>query len=50
MIISAVKEISHQFTHLIDSIGDIKHITVIEAISAEDVTIDLFIIIKEIII
>ena len=41
---------SHQFTHLIDSIGDTEHITVIEAISAGAVTIDLFIIIKGIII
>ena len=47
MIISIIKKIkSHQFTHLIDSLGNTEHITVIEAISAGVVTIDFFIITK----
>jgi hypothetical protein len=36
----------HQFTHIIGSLGDTEHLTVIESISAEAVTIDSFIIIK----
>ncbi len=50
MIIPAIEGISHQFTHLIGSIEDTEHITVIETILAGDVTINFFIIIKEIII
>ena len=46
MVVPVVKGASHQFTHLIGSVGDTEHITVIEAISAGAVTIDLFIIIK----
>jgi len=52
MIISVVKDqgqdkrVRYQFTHLIDSVESTKHITVIETISAEAVTIDFFIIIK----
>ena len=40
------KRVSHQFTHLIESVGSTEHLTVIETISAGAVTIDLFIIIK----
>ena len=42
-----VEEKTHQFTHLIDFLEDTEHITVIEAILAEAVTIDLFIIVKK---
>jgi hypothetical protein len=40
----------HQFTHLIGSVGDTEHITVIEAISAGGITIDPLIIIKGVVI
>ena len=40
------KRVSHQFTHLIESVDSTEHLTVIETISAGAVTIDLFIIIK----
>jgi len=46
VIVSVVEEKTHQFTHLIDSLEDTEHITVIEAISAGAVTIDFFIIVK----
>ena len=45
-----VKRVSHQFTHLIASIGSTEHITVIEIISIGAITIDPFIIIKGVII
>ncbi len=40
------KRVSHQFTYLISSVRSTEHITVIEAILAGAITIDLFIIIK----
>ena len=40
----------HQFTHLIGSVGDIKHITVIKTILASDIIIDSLIIIKDVVI
>ena len=46
VITPVVEEVSHQFTHLIDSIEDTEYITVIETISARAVIIDFFIIIK----
>ena len=46
VIISVIKRVTHQFTHLIDSIESTEHITVIETISAEAETIEFFIIIK----
>ena len=46
VIIPVIKKVNHQFTHLIDSIESTEHITVIETISAEAETIELFIIIK----
>ena len=50
MIVSVVEGKTHQFTHLIGSLGDTEHIIVIKAISAEAVTIDFFIIAKKAII
>ena len=44
---SVIKEKTHQFTHLIDSLEDTEHIIVIERISAEAVTIDFFIVAKK---
>ena len=44
------KRVNHQFTHLIDSIESTEHITVIEIILAEAETIELFIIIKNVVI
>ena len=46
VIISVIKRVTHQFTHLIDSIESTEHITVIETISAEAETIEFFIVIK----
>jgi Tc5 transposase DNA-binding domain len=47
VIIPIVEDMDHhRFTHLIGSLGDTEHLTVIESISAGAVTIDPFIIIK----
>ncbi len=46
MVIPVIKGVSHQFTHLIGSVGSTEHITVIETISAGAETIEPFIIIK----
>ena len=51
VVIPAIKEMSiHQFIHLIGSIGSTKHLIMIKAILTKAITIDLFIIIKGVVI
>jgi len=46
VIISVIKRVTYQFTHLINSIESTEHITVIQTISAEAEIIEFIIIIK----